>query len=151
MRTTYRVLAFVICGLVMLQAASHAWLSSGLAIYIGEGGTLDPNAPPAFPEALGFMIHGMNGMYVIPVVAILLLVVSFFAKVPRGVMWAVVVLVLVALQVTLGILGHEMSALAFLHGLNALLLFGAALLAGMRAKAPARVAAEAPRTSVGVG
>ena len=150
MRTVYRVLAFAICGLVMLQAASHAWVSAGLAAFLFEGGTFDPNSPPDIPEAMGFMIHGMNGMYVIPVVALALLVVSFFARVPRGVMWAVIIVALVALQVTLGLLGHTMTALAFLHGVNALALFGSALYAGLRAKAPA-VAEAAPRSSVAVG
>ncbi len=41
------------------------------------------------------MLHGMNGMMVIPVVALLLLVISFFAKIPRGVAWAVGVAALV--------------------------------------------------------
>ena len=52
MRTTYRVLAFIICGLVMLQAAAHAWVSAGIALYLGEGGTLDTSGPPNFPEAI---------------------------------------------------------------------------------------------------
>lgn len=149
MRLTYRVLAFIICGLVMLQAASHAWSSAGVGKFLEEGGTFDPSTPPNFPEAVGFMIHGMNGMYVIPIVAVVLLIVAFLARIPRGVMWAVIVLALVALQVTLGLFGHEMTALAFLHGLNALLLFGSVLYAGIRVGAP--VEAAAPRTTVGVG
>lgn len=153
MRITYRVLAFAICGLVMLQAASHAWASAGIAIYLAEGGTIDlaSGTMPDFPEAVGLMIHGMNGMYAIPIVALALLVVAFFAKIPRGSMWAGIVLALVALQVTLGLLGHEMTTLAFLHGVNALALFGTALAAGLRAKAPATADAAAPRTAVGVG
>ena len=151
MRTTYRVLAYLVCGLVGLQAASHAWSSAGIAMYLAEGGTIDFDSQslPAFPEAVGLMIHGMNGMYAIPLVALLLLVVAFFAKIPGGVMRAVIVVVLVALQVTLGMLGHGLTALAFLHGLNALALFGVALWAGMRAgRAAGQV--PAPRSTVGV-
>lgn len=135
MRNAYKYLAFLVCGLVMLQAASHAWASSGLVKYLTEGGTIDleSGAPPPFPEAMGIMIHAMNGMLVIPLVALVLLGVAFAAKLPGGVMWAGVVLALVVLQVVLGFMGHALSAMAFLHGVNALLLFGAALVAGRRA------------------
>lgn len=138
MRIVYRIISFTICALVALQAASHAWASAGLGLYIAEGGVIDASAqegPPPFPEALGFMIHGMNGMYAIPTLALLLLIVSFFAKIRRGTAFAVGVLALVALQVTLGLLGHGMALLGLLHGLNALLLFTTALLAGINASA----------------
>ena len=137
MRITYRIIAFVICGLVALQAASHAWASAGLGLYLAEGGVIDgasAEGPPPFPEVTGFIIHGMNGMFVIPTLALILLIVSFFAKVPHGVVYALVVLGLVILQVTLGLLGHGIAFLGFLHGMNALLLFTAALLAGLNAK-----------------
>ncbi|WP_374977740.1 hypothetical protein ACEYYH_08360 [Microbacterium trichothecenolyticum] len=137
MRITYRIIAFVICGLVALQAASHAWASAGLGVYLAEGGVVDGTAvegPPPFPEVTGFIIHGMNGMFVIPALALILLIISFFAKVPHGVVYAVVVFGLVVLQVTLGLLGHGVAFLGFLHGMNALLLFTAALLAGLNAK-----------------
>jgi hypothetical protein len=145
MRITYRILSFVICALVALQAASHAWASAGLGLYIAEGGVVDASAaegPAPFPEVAGFMIHGMNGMFVIPAIALILLIVSFFARIPRGVTYAAVVFGLVLLQVTLGLFGHSIALLGFLHGLNALLLFTAALLAGLNAS-KSRVAARA--------
>ncbi len=146
MKRVYAVLAFVVCGLVAVQAAVAVWAESGLFLWITRDGgaidqaTLESDWQPPFPEAAGFVVHGMNGMMVIPVVALLLLVVSFFAKVPRGVAWAVGVAVLVALQVTLGILGHSMSIAGLAHGLNALLLFTVALLAGLKAWRAERVA-----------
>ena len=66
-------------------------------------------------------------MMLIPLLALALLVVSFFAKLPKGVAAAVVLVVLVALQVTLGILGHSTPYAGLLHGLNALVIFGGAL------------------------
>ena len=137
MRITYRVLSFAICALVAVQAAAHAWASAGLGLYIAEGGVVDGSAmdgPPPFPEVMGFMIHGMNGMFVIPALALILLIISFFAKVPRGVVYAAVVFGLVVLQVTLGLFGHGIAFLGLLHGLNALVLFTVALLAGLNAK-----------------
>ncbi|MBW9108920.1 DUF6220 domain-containing protein [Microbacterium ureisolvens] len=145
MRITYRILSFTICALVALQAASHAWASAGLGLYIAEGGVVDASAqegPPPFPEVMGFMIHGMNGMFVIPSLALILLIVSFFAKIPRGVAFAGGVFGLVILQVTLGLFGHGIPLLGFLHGINALLLFTTALLAGLNAS-KRRVAAQA--------
>ncbi|MGL5249338.1 MAG: hypothetical protein ACRC8U_14210 [Brooklawnia sp.] len=133
MHMAYKVLAFLIVGLVAVQAAAHAWASSGLVKYLAQGGTIDfesTEAPPV-PEFLGLMIHGMNGMFVIPIVAIVLLIVALVTKSSRAIIWAGVVVGLVALQVTLGLLGHETTALAFLHGLNAIVLAGTALATGL--------------------
>ena len=91
---------------------------------------------------MGFMIHGMNGMFVIPALALILLIVSFFAKIRRGVAFAAGVFGLVILQVTLGLFGHGIPLLGFLHGVNALLLFTTALLAGLNAS-KRRVSAQA--------
>lgn len=131
MVTTYRVLAYVICALVAVQAAMHAWASAGLSAYIFGGGAIDVNSetPPPVPEFAGIIVHGMNGMYVIPAVALLLLIIAFLAKTPRAVMFAAIVLVLVILQVTLGVMSHGVTGLALLHGLNALAIFGVALVA----------------------
>ena len=138
MRVVYRVLGIAIVVLVAVQAAMIAWADAGMLAWVGSGGVLDQAAMeseslPPFAEAAGFMIHGMNGMMVIPVVALALLVVSFFAKFPGAVRWAVIVVVLVALQITLGMLGHSLAFLALLHGLNALLLAAAAFYAQLRA------------------
>ena len=133
MHMAYKVLAFLIVGLVAVLAAAHAWASSGLVKYLAQGGTIDfesTEAPPV-PEFLGLMIHGMNGMFVIPIVAIVLLIVALVTKSSRAIIWAGVVVGLVALQVTLGLLGHETTALAFLHGLNAIVLAGTALATGL--------------------
>ncbi|MGP6173603.1 hypothetical protein [Corynebacterium sp. A21] len=131
MRISYQVIAWIICGLVMLQAATHAWFSAGAAKYIEGGGTLDLSATgaPPFPEVWGVIIHGMSGMYLIPLVAVVLLVTGYFSHVPGALVYAVVVVVLVAVQVTLGLSAPALPFLAFLHGMNALLIFGTALLA----------------------
>ena len=38
------------------------------------------------------MIHGINGEMLIPLVALILLIISFFAKVPEGPKWAAMLL-----------------------------------------------------------
>jgi len=87
-----------------------------------------------FTGFVGFMIHGINGQMVIPLLALILLIVSFFAKVPGGVKWAGAILALVVIQVTLGLFAHETPQLGPLHGMNALLLFSVAILAGRRTR-----------------
>jgi hypothetical protein len=65
-------------------------------------------------------------------IALLFLISSFFAKIPGGVKWALIVLGLTVLQVGLGLLSLFVAGLGWLHSLNALALFGAALKAGTR-------------------
>ena len=140
MRTVYRVLAWIIAVEVLLQAAAITYAVFGLGKWIQEGGVLDKSVMEsevtAFPEEVGFMVHGLNGMMIVPVVALLLLVVSFFAKVPRGPALAGAVVGLVALQVLLGMFGHGIPGLGLLHGANALALFAVAVIAARRAARP---------------
>ena len=141
MRTTYRVLAWIVAVEVLLQAAAISYAIFGFGKWIQEGGVLDKSAfetqQTLFPEEVGFMVHGLNGMMIVPLVALLLLVVSFFAKVPRGVALAGAVAGLVAAQVLLGMFGHGLPGLGLLHGANALALFAVAVVAARRATRPA--------------
>lgn len=129
----YRALAVTIAVLVGVQAASHAWASAGLGHYIMGGAVVDKSmmedtgGPLPFPEVAGIIVHGLNGGLVIPAVALALLVVSFFVRVPGAIRGAAVVMGLVAVQMTLGYAGHGLPLLALFHGMNALILFGAAL------------------------
>lgn len=144
MRQTYKVLAHTIAGLVAVQAAVMVFAVAGLYAYITDGNTLSEStmeSEPDFTGAIGFMLHGMIGMMLIPLLALVLLIISFFAKIPGGVKWAGIVLGLVVLQVFLGLMGHETPYSGLLHGLNALILFSVALQAGRRVETlPAGVA-----------
>lgn len=144
MRIVYKVLAYAVAVEVAIQASFMVLAIAGLGSYIDKGGTFDKaameNDQGLFPEAVGFMLHGINGSIVIPVLALALLIVSFFARIPRGAWWAAGVFVLVMLQGTLGFAGHSVPAIGALHGLNALLLFTVAFLAARRASAPAKAA-----------
>lgn len=130
MRAAYRYLAYTIDVLILVQAAAIAWAMFGLSKWIEDGNSLTKSKMDAdtfsFTEARGFMIHGINGTMLIPLVALILLVISFFAKVPEGVKWAAMVFGGVVVQVALGVTAHSLPALGFLHGLWALLLLGLA-------------------------
>ena len=136
MKSVYKVLAFLVAAEVAIQASMMAFAVAGLGIWVDkEGGVLDKatfESEPDFTGAVGFMVHGINGMMVIPLLALVFLIVSFFAKVPGGVKWAALVLLAVVVQVALGIYGHENAVFGMLHGLNALLLFSLAFMAGKR-------------------
>jgi hypothetical protein len=147
MRSAYRILAFAIAGLVALQAAFMVFAVAGLEQWVADGNAftksvIEAEEPPEFTGAIGFMLHGMTGMMLIPLLALVLLIISFFAKVPGGPKWAGLTLGFVVLQVALGIFGHESPYVAFLHGLNALILFSVATMAGRNASvaAPAETA-----------
>jgi hypothetical protein len=139
MKSTYRTLAYLIAAEVAVQAAAIAYMMAGLGIWVEDGGVLDKSVMESegtpFPEIAGIIVHGINGMMVIPALALILLIVSFFARFPRAVTWAAVVLGLVVLQVLLGLFGHGVAALGGLHGLNAFLLFSASFFAARRVAA----------------
>lgn len=149
MRTVYKVLAWLIALEVMVQASAMVYAIAGLGIWVDQdNGVLDKAAfesqETLFPEMIGFIIHGINGMMVIPSLALLLLIVSFFAKVPSGIKWAAAILFLVVLQVTLGIFGHELALSGALHGINALVLFSTAALASKRVGSSSHESVENP-------
>ncbi len=151
MRSAYKYLAHGIAGLVAFQAAVMVFAVAGLYNWISDGNTLTESTmtadePPDFTGAIGFMLHGMVGMMLIPLLALVLLIISFFAKIPGGVAWAGGVLGLTVLQVALGIFGHETAYAGMLHGLNALILFSVALQAGRRASV-SRVVAPSPEVA----
>ena len=69
MVSTYRILAFTIAALALgAQAATHAWSSAGLGLFVMNGGVVDAammestGGPLPFPEVLGILVHGMNGV-----------------------------------------------------------------------------------------
>ncbi len=76
------------------------------------------------------------GLVLIPLCSLALLIVSFFAKVPQGIAIAAAIVVMVILQVfVLPALSREVgSGFGALHGINALLIMGAAGGAAARAK-----------------
>ena len=134
MKQVYRVLAFLVAAGVAIQAASVAYGMFGLLKWIEGGGTLDQSTEltPALGGYTGFSWHATGGIFILPVLALLLLISSFFAKVPGGIRWALIVLGVTVLQVALGLFAHSVAGLGWLHGINALALFGTAMMAGMR-------------------
>ena len=151
MRTAYRVLAFVIAAEVAIQAAAIAYAIFGLGAWIQSGGVMDKammeSEASTFTGDGGFALHGINGQIVFPLLVLILLVLSFFAKVPRGAMWAGVLVGLTVLQILFAVLGLGLPILGVLHGVNAMLIFGVAVMAAMAARAAAPIGDRAAATT----
>ena len=139
MRTVYRVLAYVIAAVVAIQAAAIGYAVFAQLHFIENGGTLDKATIESNTPGTGALIfHAIEGLAVF-LVALALLIVSFFAKIQQGVRWAVIVLVCTFVQIALGSLSRMVAAIGALHGAVALVLFGVAVMAAMRARKPAAV------------
>jgi hypothetical protein len=149
MKSVYRFLAYAVAVEVVVQAMAMVYGIAGLGKWIEDGGVFDKSVMESesspFPEVVGLMIHGINGMMVIPLLALALLIVSFFTRIPGAARWAGLVLLLVVLQITLGLVGHGIPAVGALHGMNALVLFSVAVVAARRERAVA--ASPAPEHS----
>jgi hypothetical protein len=131
MKSVYRVLALAIAVGVLVQAMSIA-LGWFMALKdMDDGAVLDKNYEGNF----GHSLHGIIGMMIIPLLALLLLIVSFFAGVAGGVKWAAITLGLVVLQIALAFVAFGVPAIGALHGANALALMAVAGIAGRRATA----------------
>jgi len=156
MRTAYKVVAYLVAVEVAIQAMAVVWAIAGLGKWVQGGGVLDKATMESegipFPELFGIIVHAINGTFVVPGIALVLLILSFFIKVRGAIKWAVIVFVLTVVQGQLGFLGHEFTAVAAVHGLNALALFGAAIYAGRRIRtaAPKNVPAAEERVEATV-
>lgn len=136
MRNAYRVLALLIPVLVTVQAALIAFGQFGIESWVSDDHSYTKQAQEGGDAtgAVGITLHGIIGNDVIPLVALVLLVVAFFAHVPGGRKWAAFVLLDVVVQIVLAVLAYNVAAVGLLHGVNALLLFGLAMMAAQRAR-----------------
>ena len=143
MRTAFRVLVGLIAVEVLVQGMAIAYALAGMGHWVDEDGGVVNKAlfdedNPSFPGVGGFMIHGLNGTMIIPIIVLLLLIISFFAKVAGGTRTALILLGLVVLQVVLGISSHAVPGLITLHVLNAFAIFSFSAMTAIRmGKVPA--------------
>ena len=144
MKSAYRALAYLIAAGVPLQAAFIAFVMFGLIHDVDQGEVVSQSYEPN----AGASLHGITGMLIIPSLAIILMIVSFFARVPRGVMWAGIIFGVVLLQVTFAFVAFGAEVVGLLHGFNALVLFTMALYAGLRVARAGRAASDQATANV---
>jgi hypothetical protein len=130
MRATYRILALLIAAGVVVQAAFIAVAWFQVIHELDSGSVFDKN----YEGNWGHMGHTVVGSGVIPILAILLLILSFFARIPGGVKWAAITFGVVALQVLFAFLSFGAPVVGLLHGINAFALAGVASIAARKAR-----------------
>jgi hypothetical protein len=136
MRATYRVLAGLTCLLVLVQAAAIAFGTFGILSFVDGGNDYTKTVSEARASdagGLGQNIHSFGAMAV-TLVAIILLVVSFFARIEGGVKWAGLVFLAVLLQWVFAIVAFSAPVVGLLHGANAFVIFGTAMTALQQAR-----------------
>jgi heme A synthase len=136
MQKLYTGLAWTVAGAVVIQAAAIAFAFGGMLNLVAEGGVVDKALLESFQAGgvgeLGFLVHGLVGGVLIPLVALVLLVVAFFVRARGAKSWAAVTLGLVVLQVVLGFSITDVPYLGLIHGANALAVVAAASVAALR-------------------
>ena len=143
MRRAYHVLAYLIAAEVVVQAMMIATGVAGLGHWIDDGAVVNKHVldnDPSFTGSFGFAVHAINGEMLIPLLTLILLVISFFAKVAGGTRWALYILGVVVVQVVLGVSQGDVPLLGLLHGANAFALLVVAIIAARRATTTVPVA-----------
>ena len=120
MRKVFSGIAWLIAGLVVVQAAAIALGFGGMMHFVDGGGVVDKGLTESrtlgnFAGEIGFPIHGIVGGVLIPVAAIALLVVSWFTKLRGASWWAAGLFVLILLQ---GMVGYSIKDLPYLGVLD---------------------------------
>jgi hypothetical protein len=130
MRGAYRVLAGLIALGVLVQAAAIAGGWFGTINEIDDGATIHED----YEGNLGHAVHGMNGMMIMPLLGLFLFVLSFFAKsIPGAVKLAGLTFLAIVVQIVLAFISFGVPAIGILHGVNAFVIFGLALMCVRRA------------------
>ena len=153
MRRIYAGLAWIIAGGVVVQAAAIAFACGGVLNHVSGGGVVDKalleSGQGGGTGELGFWIHGIGGGVVLPLLAVLMLLVSFFVRAKGARLWASIVLGLIVLQVVLGFSITDMPYLGLIHGANALAVLLTAIIAALRVgRSPSAIVEEASSDAV---
>jgi hypothetical protein len=133
MRGAYRVLASLIAIGVLVQAAAIAF---GWFDVLSAEETVINDDWEDFP--VGLAIHGIVGLMVMPLLGLLLFIVSFFTRstVVGSVKWGGLTFLAIVVQVLLAFVAFGAAVVGVLHGVNAFVVLGLALMANRAATAP---------------
>lgn len=143
MRGAYIWLGRLIAIGVLFQAM---WIAFGfftVAHKIDDGTTFDKDYIEN-NSIFGLDMHGLFGMLIIPLLGLLFLLVSFFAKVPGGAKWAGLTFLAIVLQVTFAFIAFGAPVVGLLHGLNAFVVLGLGAYSSRRAQTAQAAPATAP-------
>jgi hypothetical protein len=144
-KSVYRVLAVLIPVLVAIQAAAIAAGTFDVLHSVDDGTPFTESSD----ANLGQIVHSA-GAIAIALVGLLLLIVSFFAKIEGGVKWASLVFLSVVLQWVFAILAFGAPVVGVLHGLNAFAMMGLGATAARAATRSTRESSAPSRASASV-
>ncbi|WP_027861652.1 hypothetical protein [Marmoricola sp. URHB0036] len=150
MRATFKALCHTIAGLVVVQAAAIAFAMFGVLHFVDGGDSLNKSLAEdrsGFDGAAGWVVHSF-GAILISVIAIVLLILSLFAKIPGGTKWAGILFGVVLLQWVLAIVAFGAPVVGALHAINAFAIAGVAERAAKQAGAVAPGAPTAEAAAV---
>lgn len=138
MRKTYWAISWMIAACVVVQAAAIALGFGSVLHHVAEGGVVDKvlldDPDSSMTGSIGFVIHSIVGSFVIHGLALLLLVIAFFAKVHHGVRWAAALFALIFIQGSLGYMIRDLPYAGALHGATALGVLVVAVVCARRAR-----------------
>ncbi|MBS1905411.1 MAG: hypothetical protein JST33_02350 [Actinobacteria bacterium] len=141
MRRVYLVLAWLVAAGVVVQVAAIAFAKVGEDHLVDSGGVIDKafvesaqGGTTTFVGVEGEAVHAMNGMMVLPVIALLLFIASFFVRGRGPKLWALLVVGLVALQIVIAFSMFDLPYLGILHGVNALAILLVAIVTALKAR-----------------
>jgi hypothetical protein len=136
-KQAYRILNYVLSLEILIQAAVIAWWAFGVTKYADDHGSISHHKleDGGFGGSAGFTIHSVNGFMIIPLIALVLLVVAFLAKIPGGVQLAAITFALVVVQAfALPALSEKVPGLGTLHGAVALAILALTIIAPRKAR-----------------
>jgi hypothetical protein len=145
MKVTYIWLSRLIALAVVLQAAFITFGTFQVLHAADDGRAFTSDSGDNAGQAL----HSAFGYMVVPVLALAMLAVAFFARVHGAVRMAGIVLGLVVLQIVLALVSFPVPVLGTLHAINAFAIAAVAGIAGRQAGQPSAPppASGAPATS----
>lgn len=131
MRKGFQVTAGLIMLMVLWQAGTIAfgWFTTLNEVEAGSAFSSiedDPNA--------GYALHQLGGELVTPLLGLVLFALSFRAGFPGAVRLGGMTLGAIVLQIVLAFAGTSLPVVGALHGVNAFVVFGLALMCLRRAK-----------------
>jgi hypothetical protein len=152
MRRVYSGIAWLVAGLVIVQAGAIALGFGGMMHFVDTGGVVDKALTESrtasnFTGEIGFPIHGIVGGLILPIAALLLVLVSWFTKVRGASWWAAGLFVLIVVQGSLGYSIKDMPYIGAIHGANALAVLAVAVVCARRTRSAARRPAPEPATA----
>ena len=142
MQQAYRIICHIIAACVVIQAAAIAWATFSMGQYVQDGKPITDST-----DFAGFDVHQVVGQFIIPPLALVLLLIALIGKL--GIKWAAWLLVVVVIQVALAYASFAVPGLGILHGIVAFAVLGLAEIAARAVGAPsshARAAQAGPAT-----